>query len=143
MRVGLLTRFMGVLGAIGGVLFILPLTPLPLVQVFWFIAAGALYLGKSGSGQGMPQAWTTGESVPWPSQQEIREAKLAARAERQGGGGSRPSGRGGGAATKEKAAPASTNGKGRGRPSLPETPAPQAPKGVPHSSSKKKKRKRR
>ena len=47
MRVGLLTRFMGVLGIIVGVLFIIPLgSSLPIVQAFWLCALGALFLGR-------------------------------------------------------------------------------------------------
>ena len=76
MRVGLLTRFMGVLGIIVGVLFIVPLgASLPIVQAFWLVALGALFLGKWPSG--LPPAWVTGEEQPWPTQQELREARMA------------------------------------------------------------------
>ena len=84
MRVGLLTRFMGVLGIIVGVLFIVPIgSPLPIVQAFWLVALGALFLGRWPSG--MPPAWVTGEAQPWPSQQELREARMEAQAERKEG----------------------------------------------------------
>ncbi|MEA2218665.1 MAG: hypothetical protein QOJ35_1291, partial [Solirubrobacteraceae bacterium] len=74
MRVGLLTRFMGVLGIIVGVLFIIPLgSSLPIVQAFWLIALGVLFLGRWPAGQ--PPAWVTGEAQPWPSQQELRERR--------------------------------------------------------------------
>ena len=47
MRVGLLTRFMGILGVIVGVLFVIPLgSQLPIVQCFWLIAVGLLILGR-------------------------------------------------------------------------------------------------
>jgi hypothetical protein len=93
MRAGLLTRFMGILGCIIGVLVIIPLGPLPIVQTFWLVALAALFFGFWPSG--MPPAWTSGESVPWPRQAEAaakrREAMDARRAARGGGGGSAPS----------------------------------------------------
>jgi len=145
MSVGLLTRFMGVLGIIVGVLAILPIgTALPFVQIFWLIALGAMFLGKWAGSQGLPQAWTTGASVPWPSQQQIREARLAQKQERAGKSReSEPSAVGGGGATNDKEPPASSNGKGRDRPAGLKTPTPVAPQRPAHSSSKKKKRKRR
>ena len=74
MRVGLLTRFMGVLGIICGALIVLPiLSPLPIVQTFWLGAMALLLLGRWPNG--LPPAWSTGEAVPWPSQQELREAR--------------------------------------------------------------------
>jgi hypothetical protein len=85
MRVGLLTRFLGVLGAIVGALILLgPLSGSPtfIVQAFWLAMVGVLLLGRW-PGAGVPAAWTDGEARPWPTQQEIREAKDRAR----GGGG--------------------------------------------------------
>jgi len=144
MSVGLLTRFMGVLGIIVGVLFILPLgAMLPFVQVFWLLALGALFLGKWAGAQGLPPAWSTGEARPWPSQQELREARLARQEERAGSRTEAKAASGGDAAEGDEQAPTSTNGKSRGRPSAPKTPAPQAPARPAHPSSKKKKRKRR
>jgi len=79
MRAGLLTRFMGVLGIIAGVLFVLPLgSPLPIVQTFWFGALALLFAGRWPNG--MPPAWASGEAVPWPSQLEIREQRERDRA---------------------------------------------------------------
>jgi hypothetical protein len=118
MRVGLLTRFMGVLGMIVGALIIVPLgASLPIVQAFWFCALGALFLGYWPAG--LPPAWVTGETQPWPTQQELREQRL----ERQA----------------ESAPPRQR----RQRPEPPETPAPEAPVRPAHSSSKKRRRKRR
>lgn len=127
MRVGLLTRFMGVLGIIVGALFILPLgSSLPLVQAFWLVALGLLFLGRWPAG--MPPAWVTGEAQPWPTQQELREARMRAREEaeehEEHEERPRPAGR------RQRAEP-------------PETPAPQLPERRPHPSSKKKRRKRR
>lgn len=120
MSVGLLTRFMGVLGIIVGVISILPLgRSLPFVQMLWLIALGVLFLHRWPGSQGLPPAWSTGEAHPWPTQQELREARLARGEGRQ-----------------EKAA-------ARERPSVPETPAPEVPERPPHPASKKKKRKRR
>ncbi|HUR84413.1 MAG TPA: hypothetical protein VMY78_03645 [Solirubrobacteraceae bacterium] len=122
MRVGLLTRFMGVLGIIVGALFVIPLgASLPIVQAFWLAALGALFLGYWPPG--LPPAWVTGEAQPWPTQQELREQRLARKSE---------------TASTEKA-----QRPRRQRPEPPETPAPEAPARPAHPSSKKRKRKRR
>ncbi|GAC1442431.1 MAG: hypothetical protein NVSMB51_22590 [Solirubrobacteraceae bacterium] len=74
MRVGLLTRFMGVLGIISGVLFIfVQLSPLPVVQAFWLIALGVYFSGRGP--QQLPPAWAAGVAIPWPSQQQLRAAR--------------------------------------------------------------------
>jgi hypothetical protein len=66
MRVGLLSRFMGVVGAIIGALYVLPILAGPLVvQLFWVVALGVLFLGAWPGGRG--PAWATGEAVEWPS----------------------------------------------------------------------------
>ena len=76
MRVGLLTRFMGVLGIIVGVLFVLPITGgLPVVQAFWLGALVPLYAGRWPQGQ--PPAWLTGVAEPWPSAQDQRAEREA------------------------------------------------------------------
>jgi hypothetical protein len=76
MRAGLLTRFMGILGIIVGVLIVIPIgTGLPVVQVFWLLAIALLFLGRWPNG--MPPAWQTGREEPWPTQQEIRESRAA------------------------------------------------------------------
>jgi hypothetical protein len=66
MRAGLLSRFMGVLGIILGALFVLPLVASPVIQLFWLIALGMLYIGVW-PGQGRGPAWDSGEAIPWPS----------------------------------------------------------------------------
>ena len=84
MRIGLLTRFMGVLGVICGALIVLPiLSPLPIVQTFW-LGAMAVLLAKRWP-NGVPVAWTTGEVAPWPSQAEARAARRAEMQRRRGG----------------------------------------------------------
>jgi hypothetical protein len=83
MRVGLLTRFMGVLGIITGVLQILPFGgPLPVVQCFWLLMLAVLFAGAWPGG--VPPAWQTGKAQPWPSSAEIREQRARAAAERRG-----------------------------------------------------------
>jgi hypothetical protein len=79
MRVGLLTRFMGILGVIVGATFVLPLDQQGIIRVFWLGALAALILGRWPSG--VPAAWSAGEAVPWPTQQELRERREAARAD--------------------------------------------------------------
>lgn len=115
MRVGLLTRFMGVLGVIAGALFVFPLGSSFVVQGFWMIAFGFMLLGRWPNGR--PPAWQTGQAEPWPTQQQLREARDA-----QAGSTATP-------------APASS-------PVLPAAEAGDEPSKA-HSSSKKKKRKRR
>lgn len=135
MRVGLLTRFMGVLGVIVGVAVapILPIDQQGIIRVFWLAALGMLFLGRLPSGT--PKAWATGQAEPWPSQQQLREQREAARAERDAaqGDGGRESPRAGG-----RAAPPT-------RP--PKAPSPRRPDptaaGSNGSASKKKRRKRR
>ncbi|HEV2059082.1 MAG TPA: hypothetical protein VGR11_06980 [Solirubrobacteraceae bacterium] len=126
MRVGLLTRFMGILGVIVGVLSFLPQLEgqLPFVKIFWFVALGALFLGRWPGGR--PPAWESGQAQPWPTQQELREARMEARGE-----------------SPAKADEPEERRPRRGRAEPPETPAPELPRAKPHSSSKKKKRKRR
>ena len=82
MRAGLLTRFMGILGIIVGVLLVLPLAPSPIVQTVWLLSLGALFLGRWPNG--VPPAWTEGRPIPWPSQQELREQAAAAKADERG-----------------------------------------------------------
>ncbi|HVS28474.1 MAG TPA: hypothetical protein VHE14_02920 [Solirubrobacteraceae bacterium] len=77
MRVGLLTRFMGMFGIIVGVLSVLPLVPgvpPPVLQAFWL---GALALLLSGRWPNTPPAWASGRAEPWPTQQELREQREA------------------------------------------------------------------
>lgn len=76
MRVGLLTRFLGFLGILGGVLTFF-LAQLPVIQIFWLVAVGVTILGRSPGGT--PPAWLTGKAEPWPTQQEAREARERAR----------------------------------------------------------------
>jgi hypothetical protein len=122
MRVGLLTRFMGVLGIICGALIVLPLlSPLPIVQTFWLGAMAVLLAGRWPNG--VPPAWQTGEAHAWPTGAELRAQRQKAMAERRAArGGPEPE-------PEREPAPA---------------PAGGARTNGPHAaSSKKKKRKRR
>ena len=127
MRVGLLTRFMGILGMIVGATIVLPLDQLGIIRSFWLGALGALILGRWPAGQ--PPAWATGEAVAWPTQQEVREQRERARRGARG----------------EPQGSKASNGPGPKTPA-PKPPAPRRPEprtAEPHSSSKKKRRKRR
>jgi hypothetical protein len=131
MRVGLLTRFMGILGVIVGVAVapILPIDQQGIIRVFWLAALGLLFLGRLPSG--VPKAWTTGQAEPWPSQQQLREQREAARAEGDATGGE----------------PEPRRERERAKAPPPKAPSPRRPDpaaaGTEHSASKKKKRKRR
>jgi hypothetical protein len=83
MRVGLLTRFLGFLGIIAGVLSVLPLTPIPVIQSFWLVAVGLLFLGTVRGG--VPPAWRTGRAEPWPTNQQAAAARREAAASKRRG----------------------------------------------------------
>lgn len=85
MRVGLLTRFMGYLGIIAGILVLFVITPVPIVQAYWLVGLGVLFAGRWPSG--MPPAWQTGRVERWPSSQELREQRMR---ERNGAGKGAP-----------------------------------------------------
>ena len=84
MRVGLLTRFLGYLGIIGGILTLFVLTPVPIVQFYWLAALAYLFMGRWPSG--VPPAWRTGRVERWPSAQEVRAAQARARGQKGGRG---------------------------------------------------------
>jgi hypothetical protein len=73
MRVGLLTRFLGYLGIIAGVLTIIPLVPIPVVESYWLLALAYLFSGRWPSG--VPPAWASGRAEPWPKAQRERPAR--------------------------------------------------------------------
>ena len=127
MRAGLLTRFMGILGVIVGATFVLPLDQQGIIRVFWIGALGALILRRWPSGT--PRAWTEGVATPWPTQQEIREQREAARREAAG-----------------EPAEDDAGGEGDDAPDHRLPPPARRPEPVAaaaHPSSKKRKRKRR
>jgi hypothetical protein len=70
-RVGLLSPFMGILGAIAGALVVFQLAGISaVVQAFWLGALGVLFLGRWPGGRG--RAWESGEAVPWPTAAQRR-----------------------------------------------------------------------
>ena len=75
MRVGLLTRFLGVLGLIAAAVWILAgIDQLGIIRALWLISLGLLLRRALTR---LPPAWQTGRAEPWPTQQEIREARDA------------------------------------------------------------------
>jgi hypothetical protein len=121
MRVGLLTRFMGIVGIICGVVTGLAqlLGQPPVLQSFWLLALAYLISGRWPNG--VPRAWRSGKAEPWPSQQELREGR-------------------------ERAAKSSADEDGRAAADPEPQPEPEpatAGGPAPHPSSKKRKRKRR
>jgi hypothetical protein len=80
MRAGLLSRFMAILGIFVGVLLVIPLG-VQILQLFWFVALGLLFLDRWPGGRG--PAWQTGETIPWPGAAEQREEMERRRAERE------------------------------------------------------------
>jgi hypothetical protein len=79
LRVGLIPRWMMILGIFTGILIFAPIggAELEVVPSFWMVMMGILYVGKWPKEQ--PPAWEAGEARPWPSQAQLRAAK-------QGGG---------------------------------------------------------
>jgi hypothetical protein len=77
MRVGLLSRFFGVLGILSGALLVLPIDQPGIIRSFFFIALGLMLLGRWMGGR--PPAWDSAEAKPWPTQQELRERRDALR----------------------------------------------------------------
>src|SRR5215211_4679351 len=132
MRAGLLSRFMGVLAIIVGVLMVLPLrpSPIPVVQVFWLVAIGFLFLNRWPSGRG--PAWETGVAEPWPTPQQ--RAGLTRPGASQQGASEAP-GRPG------SEAPGQPGSEAPGEPDS-AAPEPKHPRS-PRSSRKRKKKRRR
>jgi hypothetical protein len=87
MRVGLLTRFLGILGIVVGALYVLG-TVFPLgtdvIRLFWLVAVGLVILGWWPGGRG--PAWETGEAEPWLSPAQQRAVEKAEESEPAAGG---------------------------------------------------------
>jgi hypothetical protein len=74
MRAGVVSRFIGIVGIIIGVLYVIPLGGPQILQFFWLGAMGLLFLGRwPGTGRG--PAWETGEPIPWPSAADRHAAR--------------------------------------------------------------------
>ncbi len=69
MRVGLLTRFMGILGMIAGATFVIPLDQQGIIRSFWLGAVGFLIARRWPS---PVPAWESGRAAPWPSTRDMR-----------------------------------------------------------------------
>ena len=117
-RVGLIPRWMGILGIFTGVLIFLPIggAQLQVVPAFWLVMLGILLMGRWSKGD--PPAWAAGEARPWPSQAQLR-------AERESG---KPAGNGRPSASK---------------PATDVTPAPAQPASGGSSRRRRRKRKAR
>ena len=76
MRAGLLSRFLGILAIIVGVLTVL-FRGAGIIEAFWLIAAGVLFLDRWPNGRG--PAWDEVEAIPWPSAVQQRAALEAQR----------------------------------------------------------------
>jgi hypothetical protein len=78
-RVGLLPRWMSILGIFTGLLIFLPIggAQLQIVPAFWMVMMGILLIGRWPNGD--PAAWEAGEARPWPTAAEQRAARDAAR----------------------------------------------------------------
>jgi hypothetical protein len=126
MRAGLLSRFMGILGIIIGVLSAIQFGVGPVLQLFWLGALAALFLGYWPGGRG--PAWESGEAAPWPSGMEQRMARAR-----------REQGESGDEAESEAGAERGTeSSEGERR-----DPVDESAEMTPHPTSKKRKRKRR
>ena len=75
LRVGLLPRWMGVLGIFTGLLIVLPIggAELQVVPALWMVMMGILLVGRWPKED--PPAWAAGEARPWPSQAQLRAAR--------------------------------------------------------------------
>ena len=121
MRVGLLTRGMGIIGMLVGLLAVFPVALLSqLVPLFWLFALTWLLLDRWPGGS--PPAWRTGRAEPWPSAAEQRQARA--------GRGRRPAGR-------------VADAEPDPEPDADDLDAPGSTATRAHPSSKKRKRKRR
>lgn len=123
MRAGLLSRFMGIIGIIIGVLYVLPVGG-PFLQFFWFGALGFLFLDRWPRGRG--PAWETGEAIPWPTAGDLH-----------GDGGDRPTLLGG------RPRPDSGEAERSEAPEPPERAEAQKSAAVGAAAARRKKRKRK
>jgi hypothetical protein len=148
-RAGLLGRFMGIVGMFAGATIVIrQFDPPGIVRSLWMIALAALIVGRLPNGR--PPAWAVAEAVPWPSQQQLREEREAARRKERGEPEPEPA-----RPARRRGRDAFANDAERGRDEesrAAKVPAPRAPQprredaaagGRPHPSSKKRKRKRR
>ncbi len=77
MRVGLVTRLIGIVGIVLAVAQVFPLFPPYVLQLFFFGALTLFFLGRWPNG--LPPAWETGTAQPWPSRQAMAEQRVRQR----------------------------------------------------------------
>jgi hypothetical protein len=89
LRVGMLPRWLAILGMFSAVLIFLPLggAELEIIPAFFLVATGILLAGRWPSGD--PPAWAAGEARPWPTPAE-RRAEREADPKPAGRGAGRP-----------------------------------------------------
>ena len=82
LRVGLLPRWMSILGMFTALLIVLPIggADLQVVPAFWMVMMGILYMGRWPN-KAEPPAWSAGEARPWPSSQGRRRGAVPDAAE--------------------------------------------------------------
>lgn len=80
LRVGLLPRWMGMLGIFTSLLIFLPDigAELQVIPAFWIVMMGILLLGRWPKPTGDPPAWVAGVAVPWPARGGGRAGATAA-----------------------------------------------------------------
>jgi hypothetical protein len=88
MNQGLLSRFMGYLGMFAGALVLFQITQVPVVQTYWLLAVAYLISGRWPTG--VPPAWRSGRSEPWPSSAEMRARRAAETGDRRTRGPKKP-----------------------------------------------------
>jgi hypothetical protein len=88
MNQGLLSRFMGYLGMFAGALVLFQITQVPIVQTYWLLAVAYLISGRWPTG--VPPAWRSGRSEPWPSSAEMRARRAADAGDRPARGRKQP-----------------------------------------------------
>jgi hypothetical protein len=88
MNQGLLSRFMGYLGMFAGALVLFQIIQVPVVQTYWLLAVAYLISGRWPTG--VPPAWRSGRSEPWPSSSEMRARRAAETGDRPARGFRKP-----------------------------------------------------
>ena len=87
LRVGLVPRWLGILGMFSGLLILLPNigATLQLIPAFWMVMTGILLAGKWMGGD--PPAWEAGEARPWPSRAQMAAERKGEPVPAAAGGG--------------------------------------------------------
>lgn len=80
-RVGLVSGFIGIVGVIAGILFVIPIGPPQVLLLFWLISVAIVLLDRWPGGRG--PAWASGEAVKWPTAMERRGMRPGAAQGRQ------------------------------------------------------------